>query len=80
MNERLESFRRAIAQLPGTDRERAKRLGVGLRTLTEYKAGRFPRIIRALAEHPDLARSLAGDLQTQRSTPESAAEAPERAI
>lgn len=47
-----------INRMGANDRERAQRLGVSVRTITEYKAGRFPRIIFALAENPNLITAL----------------------
>ena len=40
---------RIIAQ-GSTDKDRAKALGVSVRTITEYKSGRVPRIVRSLLE------------------------------
>jgi hypothetical protein len=52
-------------------------------TYWRYANGLLPAFGRWMVEHPEIAEALAADaraLQTQRSTPESAAEAPERAI
>jgi hypothetical protein len=54
----------AVHALGPTDTVRARRLGVSLRTLLDYKRGRFPRIVSALLERPDLVMALAADSHT----------------
>lgn len=39
-----------IIEQGNSDKERAKALGVSPRTITEYKSGRVPRIVRSLLE------------------------------
>jgi DNA-binding MarR family transcriptional regulator len=46
----VEVLARRIVEQGPDDKTRAKSLGVSLRTITEYKAGRVPRIIRVLIE------------------------------
>ena len=50
MEEELHILAQEITNLGRDDKERAKALGVSLRTITDYKAGRFPRIITSLLE------------------------------
>lgn len=59
----LPNFTRELVTLGANDRERARLLGVSPRTITDYKAGKFPRILMALAERPDLAQALLNDAQ-----------------
>ena len=50
MNGQVQQLVREIVQMGSDDKERAAALGVSPRTITEYKAGRFPRIITILLE------------------------------
>ena len=50
MNATIQQLVGEIVRLGDDDKERAVALGVSPRTITEYKAGRFPRIITALLE------------------------------
>jgi hypothetical protein len=50
MEEATQILAREIINLGRDDKERAKALGVSLRTITDYKAGKFPRIITSLLE------------------------------
>jgi hypothetical protein len=59
----LPNFTQKLVTLAPNDRERAKLLGVSPRTITDYKAGKFPRILIALAEWPELAQALLSDAQ-----------------
>ena len=40
-----------IVSLGPTDKARAQALGVSMRTVTDYKAGKIPRIVISLLEH-----------------------------
>lgn len=55
----------AIDSLGTTDRIRAQRLGVSVRTVTDYKAGKYPRIIDTLVRNPILLEALMRDVQNQ---------------
>lgn len=59
----LERFTEKLVGLAANDRDRAKALGVSARTITDYKAGKFPRILMTLAERPELAQALLHDAQ-----------------
>ena len=54
----LTNFTQQLVKLGSNDRDRATALGVSPRTITDYKAGKFPRILIALAERPELAQAL----------------------
>lgn len=57
------NFGREITQLGATDKERATALGVSPRTITEYKKGQLPKILRVVASNPKLLSALLADLQ-----------------
>lgn len=61
MASNFSSFHQAILDMGATDEERAKKLGISIRTITEYKAYKYPRIVRALAKHPVLVQALLQD-------------------
>jgi hypothetical protein len=46
----IDDLAQRIVEQGPDDKARAKSLGVSPRTITEYKAGRVPRIVRALIE------------------------------
>jgi hypothetical protein len=50
MEEVIQQLAQEVINLGRDDRERARVLGVSQRTITDYKAGRFPRIITSLLE------------------------------
>jgi len=50
MKEATQLLAQEIINLGIDDIERANALGVSVRTITDYKAGKFPRIITSLLE------------------------------
>jgi len=63
----LISFFAALDQLGATNEERAKKLDIPIRTLTDYKRGRLPRFARMLLVNPQLAEALAADAKAGRT-------------
>lgn len=62
MIEPLHHFRATLLTYGTTDGERARALGVSLRTFMNYKAGQIPRSLRCLMR-PELLRALAMDVE-----------------
>jgi hypothetical protein len=50
MSELTQKLAQEVINLGRDDKERAKVLGVSPRTITDYKAGKFPRAVMALLE------------------------------
>lgn len=63
----LISFFEALDKLGPTNRERARAMGVSLRTFYDFKAGRLPPFARTLLRHPDLAEALLEDARAGRT-------------
>ncbi len=78
----FRKFTTALRALGATDAERAKQLGIPLRTFMDYKAGRLPGGIRRLCTRPALLRALADDAEFAQcrgsQTPRAATVLPER--
>lgn len=62
MTEPLHHFRATLLTYGTTDGERARTLGVSLRTFMNYKAGQIPRSLRRLMR-PELLRAFATDVE-----------------
>lgn len=69
MHHPFTHFQQALYALAPTDRERAQKLGVSLRTIVEYRAGRLPRALYTLVHSTALADALARDAQQLRAYP-----------
>lgn len=63
----LISFFEALDKLGPTNRERAKAMGISLRTFYDLKAGRLPSFAHTLLKHPELAEALADDARAGRT-------------
>lgn len=63
----LQSFRAALERLAPRHKDQAKELEIPIRTLTEYKAGRLPKLVRRLMQHPDLLEGLLDDARAGRT-------------
>lgn len=59
--------RAALAALGSSDEERAKALGVSVRTLKEYKAGRWPRNVMRLLCTPRIPEVLLEEIRANPS-------------
>lgn len=62
MTEPLHHFKATLLSYGATDRERARALGVSLRTFMNYKTGQIPRSLRCLMR-PEILRALAMDVE-----------------
>lgn len=62
MAEPLHHFKATLLSYGATDGERARALGVSLRTFMNYKAGLIPRSLRCLMR-PETFRALAMDVE-----------------
>jgi hypothetical protein len=69
MHHPFTHFQHALHALAPTDRERAHKLGVSLRTIVEYRAGRLPRALFTLVHSTALADALARDAHHLRASP-----------
>lgn len=58
---KLENFTKALLALGKTDNERAKVLGVSVRSVLRYKANTVLPNVEQLLPHPSLLHALAAD-------------------
>jgi hypothetical protein len=57
----LKHFTTTLSEYGKNDQERSSVLKIPPRTLTRYRNGKFPPVIRKLMEHPKLLVALARD-------------------
>jgi hypothetical protein len=63
---KFPNFTQALNNLGRNDQERAERLGIPVRTLTRYKAGKLPRSLLIWVNNPtalQILHALASDAQ-----------------
>jgi transcriptional regulator with XRE-family HTH domain len=65
----LNNFQQALKELGPTDRERAERLGVTIRTITRYKREEILPNTERLLTIPTMLRALAADAEQAEAVP-----------